>query len=410
VSAEGAAEDVQAVSHVELTNDDRGGPRSAQSATRPRPAARCRGAVVAIARVPRAQGPTPRAAHLCQSQTMRAMILKEFRELRRDKRTMAMLIALPIVLLVIFGYAANFTIDEISAQVVGPQADAVAAQAPELFKVEATTASGTSQDAKDLVRDNKADVVIDTNTMPATAYVDGSSLFAAQTAVAAFNLVPKEMLTVEILFNPDLTTAWVMVPALVGLILTFIGTIITSIGLVRERQTGTLEQLAVMPLRPIDVIVGKIAPYFILASVDMLIVTVVGVWLFDVPFNGSVWLFALGAAIFLFVVLGLGVLISTASRTQAQAIQLAIMILMPQILLSGFIFPLNAMPSGIAAIGYCLPLTYFVQLSQGVMLRGAGIDSLWLPLVVLAGMAAIIFTLAVLRFRRDLAPSDRRAA
>jgi len=341
---------------------------------------------------------------------MRAMILKEFRELRRDKRTMAMLIALPIVLLVIFGYAANFTIDEISAQVVGPQADAVAAQAPELFKVEATTASGTSQDAKDLVRDNKADVVIDTNTMPATAYVDGSSLFAAQTAVAAFNLVPKEMLTVEILFNPDLTTAWVMVPALVGLILTFIGTIITSIGLVRERQTGTLEQLAVMPLRPIDVIVGKIAPYFILASVDMLIVTVVGVWLFDVPFNGSVWLFALGAAIFLFVVLGLGVLISTASRTQAQAIQLAIMILMPQILLSGFIFPLNAMPSGIAAIGYCLPLTYFVQLSQGVMLRGAGIDSLWLPLVVLAGMAAIIFTLAVLRFRRDLAPSDRRAA
>ncbi len=341
---------------------------------------------------------------------MRAMILKEFRELRRDKRTMAMLIALPIVLLVIFGYAANFTIDEISAQVVGPQADAVAAQAPELFKVEATTASGTSQDAKDLVRDNKADVVIDTNTMPATAYVDGSSLFAAQTAVAAFNLVPKEMLTVEILFNPDLTTAWIMVPALVGLILTFIGTIITSIGLVRERQTGTLEQLAVMPLRPIDVIVGKIAPYFILASVDMLIVTVVGVWLFDVPFNGSVWLFALGAAIFLFVVLGLGVLISTASRTQAQAIQLAIMILMPQILLSGFIFPLNAMPSGIAAIGYCLPLTYFVQLSQGVMLRGAGIDSLWLPLVVLAGMAAIIFTLAVLRFRRDLAPSDRRAA
>ena len=337
------------------------------------------------------------------------MILKEFRELRRDKRTMAMLIALPIVLLVIFGYAANFTIDEISTQVVGPNAEAVAAQAPDLFRVDATRASGTSQDAKDLVRDNKADVVIDTNTTPATAYVDGSSLFAAQTAVGAFNAIPKDMLTVEVLFNPDLTTSWVMVPALVGLILTFIGTIITSIGLVRERQTGTLEQLAVMPLRPVDVIVGKIAPYFILASVDMLIVTLLGVWIFDVPFNGSPWLFALGAAIFLFVVLGIGVLISTASQTQAQAIQLAIMILLPQILLSGFIFPLSAMPQWIAAIGYCLPLTYFVQLSQGIMLRGAGIDSLWVPLVVLTGMAALIFTAAVLRFRRDLAPSGRRA-
>ena len=341
---------------------------------------------------------------------MRGMILKEFRELRRDRRTMAMLVVLPIVLLTIFGYAANFTIDELHTQVVGPGADQVADALPELFVVDATDPSGTTEDATDLVRDNEADVVIDTNVTPPTAYVDGSSLFAAQTAVGAFNAVPDERLTVEVLYNPELTTAWVMVPALVGLILTFIGTIITSIGLVKERQTGTLEQLAVMPLKPSDVIIGKIAPYFILASVDMLIVTLLGVWIFDVPFNGSVALFALGAAIFLLVVLGIGVLISTASQTQAQAIQLAIMILLPQILLSGFIFPLSAMPSGIAAIGYCLPLTYFVQLSQGIMLRGAGIDSLWVPLVVLTGMAALIFTAAVLRFRRDLAPSDRRRA
>jgi ABC-2 type transport system permease protein len=212
--------------------------------------------------------------------------------------------------------------------------------------------------------------------------------------------------SIDILYNPDLTTAWVMVPALVGLILTFIGTIITSIGLVKERQTGTLEQLAVMPLKPSDVIVGKIAPYFILASVDMLVVTLLGIWIFDVPFNGNPWLFAVGAAIFLFVVLGIGVLISTASQTQAQAIQLAIMILLPQILLSGFIFPLSAMPAAISWIGYCLPLTYFVQISQGIMLRGAGLASLWVPFVVLTGMALVVFTAAVLRFRRDLAPSQ----
>jgi len=340
---------------------------------------------------------------------MRGMIIKEFRELRRDKRTMAMLIALPIVLLVIFGYAANFTIDELHTQVVGPQAEVVAEQLPDLFVVDATDPDGTTQDAKDLLRDNEADVVIDTTTTPFTAYVDGSNLFAAQTAVGAFNAVPDEQLSVEVLYNPDLTTAWVMVPALVGLILTFIGTIITSIGLVKERQTGTLEQLAVMPLKPSDVIVGKIAPYFILASVDMLIVTLLGVWIFDVPFNGSPWLFALGAAIFLFVVLGIGVLISTASQTQAQAIQLAIMILLPQILLSGFIFPLSAMPAAISWIGYCLPLTYFVQISQGIMLRGASIDSLWPAFLVLTVMATVIFSAAVLRFRRDLAPSARRS-
>ncbi|WP_061963002.1 ABC transporter permease [Demequina aurantiaca] len=345
---------------------------------------------------------------------MKAMILKEFRELRRDKRTMAMLIALPILLLVIFGYAANFTIDDISTRVVGPGSEQVTAQLPDLFDVDADAAAaaqdtdGDTQTALDLVRDNKADVAIDTTTSPPTAYIDGSNLFSAQTAKGALAQMPDGAVTIDVLYNPDLTTAWVMVPALIGLILTFIGTIITSIGLVRERQNGTLEQLAVMPLKPSDVIVGKIAPYFILAALDMIIVTLLGVWIFDVPFNGNVALFGFGGAIFLFVVLGLGVLISTASQTQAQAIQVAMMILLPQILLSGFIFPLSAMPAAISWIGYILPLTYWVNISQGILLRGADLASLWPSFAVLAVMAVVIFTAAVLRFRRDLAPSSRR--
>jgi len=338
---------------------------------------------------------------------MRAMILKEFRELRRDRRTLAMLVVLPVVLLVIFGYAANFTIDTIATRVVGPQADTVAAALPEPFHVTGTDAAATSQDARDLVQDDVADVVVDTSTTPPTAFVDGSSLFVAQTADAALGRAGDQV-TVDILYNPDLETSWVMVPALVGLILTFIGTIITSIGLVRERQAGTLEQLAVMPFRPSDVIIGKIAPYFILASIDMLLVTLLGVWIFGVPFNGSPWLFALGGAIFLFVVLGIGVLISTVSQTQGQAIQTAILVLMPQILLSGFIFPLQAMAPAIRWIGYCLPLTYFVKISQGVMLRGSDLAALWLPFTVLTGMALVVFTAAVLRFRRDLAPATGR--
>lgn len=338
---------------------------------------------------------------------MKGMILKEFRELRRDRRTMAMLVALPIVLLIVFGYAANFTVDEIPTAVTGERAGQIETALPEIFTVAAD--NDPDADPRQLLRDDVVDLAIDTSTQPPTAYLDGSSLFAAQSADAALARAG-DAVEVEILFNPDLDTSWVMVPALIGLILTFIGTIITSIGLVKERQNGTLEQLAVMPLRPWDVILGKIAPYFILAAIDMLIVTLVGVWLFDVPFAGNPWLFAVGAGLYLFVVLGLGVLISTVSQTQAQAIQLAIMMLLPQILLSGFIFPLDAMPTVIAWIGRCLPLTYFVEMSQGIFLRGAGLTSLWPVFAVLLGMAALIFTAAVLRFRRDLAPRVHQKA
>jgi ABC-type multidrug transport system permease subunit len=195
-----------------------------------------------------------------------------------------------------------------------------------------------------------------------------------------------------------------MVPAIIGLILTFIGTIVTSIGMVRERESGTLEQLAVMPIKPSRVILGKIAPYFLVAAADMIIVTVLGILLFSVPFNGNAFAFALGAAIFLFVVLGLGVFISTISQTAGQAIQTAFFFLLPQILLSGMIFPLDAMAAGVRWIGYLLPLTYFTMISQGIMLRGAPIASLWLPFVVLTAMAVVVFTGATLRFRRDLAP------
>jgi ABC-2 type transport system permease protein len=188
--------------------------------------------------------------------------------------------------------------------------------------------------------------------------------------------------------------------------LAFIGTIITSIGLVRERESGTLEQLAVMPFRPADVVFGKIAPYFVLASIDMVVVVLLGMALFGVPFAGNVAVFACGAALFLLAVLGMGVLVSTLSQTQGQAIQGAMLILLPQILLSGMIFPLSAMPWAIRWIGYCLPLTWFTMITRGVMVRGAPLTSMsiWLSLVVLFVMAVVLFALAVARFRSELAP------
>jgi ABC-2 type transport system permease protein len=154
--------------------------------------------------------------------------------------------------------------------------------------------------------------------------------------------------------------------------------------------------------------VGKIAPYFVVAAVDMVIVITLGWLLFDVPFNGSIWLLALGAVLFLFVTLGTGVLISTVSENQGQAIQLALLTLLPQVLLSGLIFPLESMAAGVRWIGYLLPLTYFNQIARGVMLKGAPFEALVLPYGLLAILGLIVFGLAVLRFRADLAPSPAR--
>ncbi|WLP90672.1 ABC transporter permease [Gordonia sp. NB41Y] len=338
---------------------------------------------------------------------MRAMIVKEFRELLRDRRTLAMLVVMPLLLLIIFGYAANFYVSSVDTAVAGPQAQQVAAALPPYFDVTRTDPGQGDSAVRDMLQDNTVDVGIVTGVNPPVVYVDGSNLFAAESTVGVLNRLGDTVHT-EVLFNPGLKTAWVMVPAIIGLILLFIGTIITSIGLVREREAGTLEQLAVMPIRPTQVILGKIAPYFLLAAIDMGIITVLGMVLFDVPFNGDPAVFVLGAALFLFVVLGVGVFISTISQTTGQAIQTAFFFLIPQILLSGMIFPLDAMAAGVRWIGYLLPLTYFTMISQGVMLRGAPVQSLWLPLVVLAGMAVVVFVGATLRFRRDLAPGSGR--
>ena len=199
-----------------------------------------------------------------------------------------------------------------------------------------------------------------------------------------------------------------MIPGLCGIILVFVGTVATALGVVRERQSGTMEQLAVMPFRPRDVFLGKIAPYLLIAAADMVVVVVAGMLLFDVPFRGSVATFALGALLFLFVTLGTGVLISSVSQTQGQAIQLAMMTMLPQFLLSGLFFPLYSMPWGVRWIGYLLPLTWFIKVARGVMVRGAPIGALWLPLTILAVMAVVVFTASTLRFRRDLAPAGRR--
>jgi ABC-2 type transport system permease protein len=342
-----------------------------------------------------------------------AMVVKEFRELRRDRRTVAMMIVLPAVLLIVFGYAANFKVHNIPTAVFGPGARQAAAllHAPTFHVTEVDTAASESA-ARAQLRDGQAVVAVVTGGGAPLVLLDGTQLFSVETAESALASAVSATAgspapRVQILFNPDLTTSWVMVPGLAGLILVFIGTLITSLGVVRERQSGTLEQLAVMPFRAWDVIAGKIAPYLMVAAVDLVLVIVIGMGVFHVPFAGNVAVFALGAALFLLVTLGMGVLISTVSQNQGQAIQLAFMILLPQVLLSGLIFPVSSMAAGVRWISYVLPLTYFIQISRGVMLKAVPISALGEPLGLLALLAVVVLGLAIIRFRRDLAPTSR---
>src|ERR1035437_628438 len=350
---------------------------------------------------------------------MWAMAAKEFRELSRDRRTVAMLVALPLLLLVVFGYAARFHVGTIKTIVVGPQAqqfvDAANTCVDSPIEIVAVRPADGLAEADDALRRGQATVVVVADASRPAILVDGSDLFGARAAMEVFaNLkahsgpgtnIPITLPTPQILFNPDLKTSTIMVPALAGMILVFVGTVATSLGVVRERQSGTLEQLAVMPFRPVAIFVGKVLPCLVLAVVDMTLVIGAGIVIFGVPFNGNPLIFALGAGLFLFVTLGLGVLISTVSETQGQAIQLALMTLLPQILLSGLIFPLASIAWGVRWISYFLPLTYFVEISRGVLVRGAPSDSLITPLIAETVLGGLVFGLSVMRFRRDLAPS-----
>jgi ABC-2 type transport system permease protein len=347
---------------------------------------------------------------------MWAMVAKEFRQLRRDRRTVAMMIVLPVLLLVVFGYAANFDVHDIPTVVVGPGARQAAAALRPPFDVTSVAPAAGASAARSRLQDGQAVVAVVTGGSGVHVLMDGTQLFSVETAESALARLAATRgtgraappITVQVLYDPKLTTSWVMVPGLAGLILVFVGTLITSLGVVRERQTGTLEQLAVMPLRARDVIAGKIAPYLMVAAVDLTAIVLIGMGLFGVPFTGNVATFALGAALFLLVTLGLGVLISTVSQNQGQAIQLAFMTMLPQVLLSGLIFPVTSMAAGVRWISYVLPLTYFIEISRGVMLKATPISALGQPLGLLALLAVVVLGLAIFRFRRDLAPSGRR--
>jgi ABC-2 type transport system permease protein len=194
----------------------------------------------------------------------------------------------------------------------------------------------------------------------------------------------------------------VMIPGLLGLVVMFMTTMMTAMGIVREQEYGTMEQLMVTPLRPFELILGKLLPYFLIAAIDFTLVFVAGVYLFDLSFAGNLPVFLALSLLLVFTTLGLGLLISTVAQNQQQAMQLAIFTIIPQILMSGLIFPLSSLPRPIQAIAYLLPFTHYVPIARGMFIKGQGLDHLTTPALVLAAYAVVVVAAVSLRFRKRL--------
>jgi ribosome-dependent ATPase len=206
----------------------------------------------------------------------------------------------------------------------------------------------------------------------------------------------------RLLFNPDARSAHFIVPGLVGIIMQNTTVLLTALAVVRERERGTLEQVLVTPVRPLALMIGKLLPYAVLGFVETLGVLAAMRVVFDVPIVGSVVLLLAISWLFLVCALGLGLLISNVSENQAQAIQLAFLVIMPSILLSGYIFPRDSIPPAIAWISYLIPVTYFIEVLRGIILRGAGPAELWPEAVALLVFGAALVALSAARFRKRL--------
>jgi ABC-2 type transport system permease protein len=360
---------------------------------------------------------------------------KELRQLRRDRMTLAMMTALPVMQLLLFGYAINTDVRHIPTVVYDQ--DRTAASRDLVRTLEATRfydVVGHVRNGEEIamaLRSSTARVAVvipprfgssTVRHIPTTVQlvVDGSdpqivasatntaaSLVAARSAQLAVvgpgaGAAPPISLEPATWYNPDLRTAVFVVPGLVGVILTMTMVMLTAMAIVRERERGTLEQLIVSPVRSIEIVIGKILPYIAMGYVQVTLILVAGRLIFGVPFVGSIPLLYGLAFVFIAANLALGLMFSTVAKTQQQAMQMSFFFLLPNILLSGFMFPFEAMPEPAQWIGEALPLTHFLRIVRGIALKGAGFPDLHGELVTLLIILGVLIAISSLRFRKRL--------
>jgi ABC-2 type transport system permease protein len=359
---------------------------------------------------------------------MFAIMAKEFRQLSRDHLTLAMIAGLPLAQIMIFGYGINYDVRNVRTGVVdlaatsgsrqllaelsATQVVSVVAQAGDPEQLRMLMASGVIDVAiyippdferRRLENDRPiAQVMVDASKPGIEAVVRAlrEAPLALRRGAGITERVPR--IEVQSEYNPERRTAVQVVPALIGVILNMTMVIFTAIALVRERERGNLELLIATPLRPIELMVGKLLPYVLVGLIQTTIVLTTAVWLFNVPVNGSLLDLYLGAGLFASATLALGLVISTLATTQFQAMQLGFFTLLPSILLSGFAFPFDGSPKAVQWFAQLLPLTHFVDVLRGVILRGATLTDLRLPLGKLAIFVVLGVAVAALRFRKRL--------
>jgi ABC-2 type transport system permease protein len=352
------------------------------------------------------------------------------RQLARDRVTLAMILGIPVVQLVLFGYAINMTLRHLSAG-IADQANTSASRAVVMDMVASgvltpTLAATSPAQLIDAMRRGQINIgVVIPPDFDARRFdgreavqvlVDGSDTAVQAAAVQLAQLpldtvprantrplaLPRSQVSVVSFYNPERRSPVNIVPGLIGVILTMTMVLFTGVSIVRERERGNMELLIATPVTRSELMVGKVVPYVLIGLLQTSVVLGLGVWLFRVPIAGSLWAI-FGAAMLLIIAnLSLGLLISTRARSQFQAMQLTFFVFLPSLLLSGFMFPFAGMPRAAQWVAEVLPLTHFLRLIRGIMLRGANLVELWPYVVALAGFSVVMLTAAILLFRKRL--------
>ncbi|MGE5123435.1 MAG: ABC transporter permease [Acidobacteriaceae bacterium] len=371
---------------------------------------------------------------------LRSLIRKEFIQIGRDLRTLILVLVIPIMQLFLLGYAATNDVRNVPLAVYdqdrGPQARSLLAayRAADYFTISYDV--GSEAELRDLIDAGKAragliipprygDDISAGRSAQVMFVLDGSDPTVASTALSAAQLIgqaystqvlgaqlsqrgqasaiqPPLQVSTNVWYNPDLISAYFMIPGVIGMILFALTSILTASAIVRERERGTIEQLIVTPIRPWELVVGKLLPYVILALLNALEVLAIGHYWFGVPINGSLLLIAAASLLFLLSSLGIGLFASTIANTQQEAMLTVWMLLLPSIFLAGFFFPLEAMPRVLQWISYIFPLRYYLVIIRSLMLKGVSLVLVKENVIALAVFGVVIMALASLRFRKRL--------
>ena len=341
-----------------------------------------------------------------------SFVIKEAKHILRDKRTMLILFGMPVVMMLLFGFAITNDVRNVRTVVVTSQMDYQTQQAverlaaSEYFTIVKT--ANTPKDAELMIRSQKADLAIVFSKDHAIQFiVDGSDPNMAQQWTAYAQQVVANpnvsLVSQKLLYNPRMKSAYNFVPAIMGMLLLLICAMMTSVSIVREKERGTMEVLLVSPVRPLMIIVAKVVPYLLLALVILAVILLMSATILDVPLQGALGWILMVSLIYILLALSLGLLISNIAQTQFVALLVSAMVLLlPTVMLSGMLFPVESMPTVLQWVSAVIPPRYYIQAMRKLMIMGVGIQEVWHEVLVLIGMTALLLTISLKKFKTRL--------